>query len=88
MRMRKKPWAGEMIESRSDCVIAQPQQYAGKWNQLADGRQIHVEIGAGKGDYWIAMAHQYPECLWIAIEKDVDCAAIPLRNHWIIPLRT
>ncbi|MBR0385332.1 MAG: tRNA (guanosine(46)-N7)-methyltransferase TrmB, partial [Erysipelotrichaceae bacterium] len=49
-------------------------------NQLADGRQIHVEIGAGKGDYWIAMAHQYPECLWIAIEKDVDCAAIALKK--------
>lgn len=80
MRMRKKPWAEEMIARRSDCVIAAPERYRGTWSRFSRDGSVHLEIGAGKGDYWIAMAHQYPASAWIAVEKDRSCAAIALKK--------
>ena len=79
MRMRKKPWAKDMIASREDCVISQPEKMKGSWNQLGYGHVI-VEIGAGKGDYWINMGHRYPDELWIAVEKNIDAAGIALKK--------
>lgn len=79
MRMRKKPWAKEMIASRTDCVITKPEEMAGKWQSKANGKVV-VEIGSGKGDYWIGMAHKYPDELWIAVEKSEDATAIALKK--------
>ncbi len=80
MRMRKKPWAKDMIASRTDCVISEPEKMAGNWGQFSSNGEVHLEIGAGKGDYWIKMAHQYPETAWIAVEKDINCAGIALKK--------
>lgn len=80
MRMRKKSWSNDMIKSRSDCVISNPDLLAGSWKQFSANGEIHLEIGCGKGDYWLQMAHMYPESCWIAIEKDKDCAAIALKK--------
>ncbi len=80
MRMRKKAWTNDMIEARKDCVVAEPEMYKSTWGQFSQNGEVHVEIGCGKGDYWLQMAHQYPESAWIAIEKDRDCAAIALKK--------
>ena len=80
MRMRKKHWAKDMIAQRTDCVIAAPEEMKGCWRELAADREIRVEIGSGKGDYWISMAHLYPDCLWIAVEKDESCVGIALKK--------
>ena len=77
--MRKKPWAKDMILQRQDCVIANPEEMAGTWRKY--GKQnVVVEIGAGKGDYWINMAHMYPDELWVAVEKNIDAAGIALKK--------
>ena len=78
--MRKKHWAKDMIAQRTDCVIYTPEEMRGNWKSLAPGEEIRVEIGSGKGDYWIKMSHQYPEILWIAIEKDESCVGITLKK--------
>ena len=80
MRMRKKPWAKDMIASRTDCVISEQEKMAGHWSQFSRSGEVRVEIGSGKGDYWINMAHLYPEAAFIAIEKNTDCAAISLKK--------
>ncbi|MGI6608351.1 MAG: tRNA (guanosine(46)-N7)-methyltransferase TrmB [Erysipelotrichaceae bacterium] len=79
MRMRRKPWAEDMIRQRNDCVISDPAALKGKW-KTSGFNTIVVEIGAGKGDYWIQMAEKNPEELWIAIEKNIDAAAIALKK--------
>jgi len=78
--MRKKPWANEMIASRTDCVITDPAALKGSWKQFSVNGEVHLEIGAGKGDYWIQMGNMYPETAWIALEKNYDCAAIALKK--------
>ncbi len=35
-------------------------------------RKIHVEIGSGKGQFITALAKDYPEIQFVAIEKDID----------------
>jgi len=79
MRMRKKPWAHDMIASRTDCVIADPSSMKGRWHAIAPGR-LHLEIGSGKGGYWIAMGHAYSQEGWVAVEKVPDAAAIALKK--------
>lgn len=52
----------------------------GKWRDLLHKEELHVEIGSGKGDYWIKMSDLYPEAGWIGIEKNVNVAAIALKK--------
>ncbi len=79
MRMRKKPWAKDMIQQRTDCIINNPETLKGKWKTFGY-EKIVVEIGAGKGDYWIGMAKNNPDELWIAVEKNIDAAAMALKK--------
>ncbi len=79
MRMRKKPWAKDIINQRTDCVISDPETLKGNWNKF-NYDTIVIEIGAGKGDYWIGMAEKNPDELWIAIEKNIDAAAMALKK--------
>ena len=57
MRMRKLPWAEEFL-AEAEVVVKKPQDNAGKWKQLLACETLHVEVGTGKGDYWIQMAQQ------------------------------
>ncbi len=79
MRMRKKPWAKDLIQQRTDCVISNPETLKGKWKTFGYDT-IVIEIGAGKGDYWIGMGEKNPDELWIAVEKNIDAAAMALKK--------
>lgn len=74
MRTRKLKWAASFLEE-SDIVIKDPKQYQGKWKTLLNRDILHIEIGTGKGDYWIGMSDMYPEIGWIGIEKNESVAA-------------
>lgn len=69
MRIRKRPWHQEILKRDSITYVKDPTQYQGQWKQLLKTDFLHVEIGAGKGDYCINMAKQYPDHGFIAIEK-------------------
>ncbi|MCF0111185.1 MAG: tRNA (guanosine(46)-N7)-methyltransferase TrmB [Erysipelotrichaceae bacterium] len=80
MRMRKKKWAAGLLQERTDVVVADPVQYTGTWKTLIPCEKLHVEIGSGKGDYWIGMAHKYPSDGWIGIERNTDVAGIAVKK--------
>lgn len=80
MRMRKKKWAAGLLEARDDVMIYEPSGLQGKWKTIVLCDVLHVEIGTGKGDYWLTMAHQYPQEGWIGIERNTDVAAIALKK--------
>lgn len=79
MRMRKLPWAEEYLK-RSEIVVQTPAECKGKWSTLVKGARLHLEIGCGKGDYWMQMAKQYPQDAWVAVEKNVSVAGIAARK--------
>lgn len=80
MRMRKLPWAQEYLK-QATIVVQDKEARKGKWKQLLDRDILHVEIGSGKGDYWISMAQVYPQAGWIGIEKDENVAALAVRKY-------
>jgi tRNA (guanine-N7-)-methyltransferase len=78
MRMRKKPWVDTLLVNppnfvRRDCK-ALIDQNKDNFND------VHLEIGSGKGDYWILMSQAHPKDLWIGIEKDDKVAAIAIKK--------
>lgn len=79
MRMRKLPWAEDFLKEQA-IVIKEPQRMVGKWANTLRKERLHVEIGTGKGDYWIGMATLYPDVAWIGIEKNTNVAALAVRK--------
>ncbi len=80
MRMRKKKWADPYLQAHSDFIYEQPENYKGKWKELFNTSDLHVEIGMGKGGYLNQMASMYPESGWVGIEKDRSVAAVAARK--------
>ncbi len=80
MRMRKKKWAEPFLAENSHFVIEDPTLFSGKWKDKLKKEEIHLEIGCGKGDYFIEMSKKYPDTAWIAIEKDRNVAAVAAKK--------
>lgn len=80
MRMRKLPWAEEYIEN-ADVVLHDKEALKGKWKEALACDCLHVEIGSGKGDYWITMGNNHPHCGWVGIEKNTNVAALAVRKY-------
>ncbi len=78
--MRKKKWAEPYLEEHTELVIPDPSLYRGKWRELLECSELHVEIGMGKGGYLNTMAAMYPEAGWVGIERDHSAAATAARK--------
>lgn len=70
MRLRHKPWAAEKLANYPQYVIADANQYKGKWNEeiFSNNNEIHIEIGTGKGRFITEMAKAHPDINFIGIE--------------------
>ena len=72
MRMRKKKHAGERIQACTEYM---------RWNDiLVDGKEVHLEIGCGKGDFICAMAQKFCGINFIAVEKISDVIVTALEK--------
>ncbi|MGN1343859.1 MAG: tRNA (guanosine(46)-N7)-methyltransferase TrmB [Traorella sp.] len=79
MRVRNIPWAKDYLPTQS-CFIENPNELKGKWKEILHTQELHVEIGTGKGDYWIQMSEMYPTIGWIGIEKNTSISALALKK--------
>lgn len=69
MRLRNVKGANDTIE-KSDYIIKDYKKYQGIFKDIfEDNKEIHIEIGMGKGDFIIGMAKKYPNINFIGIEK-------------------
>lgn len=78
--MRKKKWADPWLEAHRDYALDNPVELKGFWHDTLKCSVLHVELGAGKGDYLNNMALMYPEEGWVGIEKDRSAAAVAARK--------
>lgn len=78
MRMRKKKWAVPFIEQYSNIAIALDENSSVL--DTSGYKKILVEIGCGKGDFICGIAKLYPDNLCIAVEKDINAAAVALKK--------
>lgn len=79
MRMRKLKWAADFLNN-CPYLEKEPEKNKGNWKKIIGCEELHVEIGSGKGDYWIEMSEMYPEIGWIGMEKQESVAALALRK--------
>lgn len=82
MRIRKKKWVEPFLEENHPTYIKNPEEHKAMWKKENNLSSLHLEIGAGKGDYWLEMSKAYPEALWVAIEKDPTIAAMAIRKSY------
>ncbi len=88
MRMRNKPWVEAFLANFStEILISDPVTFKGSWHRELACDKLHVEIGTGKGDYWLTMAEQYPSDGWIGIEKERNVAAMALKKSLNVDLK-
>lgn len=70
MRLRKVKNAFETLSDDTKYFVINPKDYRGKWNDVfKNDNPIHIEIGCGKGQFMMGLAHEFPEINFIAIEK-------------------
>ncbi len=80
MRMRRIKWAVDyLLEAK--CLVRDPSNYQGRWKSVLDTKELHVEIGCGKGNYSLNMSKLYREQAYVAIEKNESAAGIAAKKY-------
>lgn len=86
MRQRKVRNADEIFSKNGDVYIPNPSENKGRWlKNIKDDmgkqyKELHVEIGIGKGSFITQMAINNPEVLYIGIEIDKSVMALAIKK--------
>jgi len=68
MRQRKIKNLETKYENYEDLIVYEPAEMKGRWNELAAGKPIYLEIGCGKGKFISELAAREPEHFFVAVE--------------------
>jgi tRNA (guanine-N7-)-methyltransferase len=82
MRMRKKK---NLVPRMERCAAVQVKDgfaLKGKWREslMPQAREVHVELGCGKGRFTVETAAGCPDVLFIAIEKVPDALVVAMER--------
>ncbi|MGN1001695.1 MAG: tRNA (guanosine(46)-N7)-methyltransferase TrmB [Oscillospiraceae bacterium] len=81
MRMRKKPNLLPRMEKTAETLIAAPEEYRGQWRERFPGyRELHLELGCGKGRFTADTAQADPEVFLVALEKVPDAMVVGMER--------
>ena len=70
MRMRKRNNLEPRMEACTAVWVRDPEVRRGSWRSLMPAaRELHLEIGCGKGKFTVEMAELHPDVLFIAVER-------------------
>jgi len=81
MRMRKKKNGEKRMLACADYKIDNPADYKGKWKEeIAEGKDLFLEIGCGKGTFITELAKRNPDKFYIAIEVVPDVIMLAMEK--------
>ncbi len=66
MRTKYRPWAKPYIEEHPEASF--------ELEKLKGMKDLHIEIGAGKGNFILALAAAHEDTFYLAVERNVSCA--------------
>jgi len=78
--MRRKPNLETRLEKCSVVHIAEPELYRGNWLDTFPHRELHVELGCGKGLFTVETAKAEPGILLVALEKTANVMVIAMER--------
>lgn len=91
MRLRYDAKAKLFLAENQDLVILEPKNYKNNWSKTVfmNNNPCFLEIGCGKGEFIIAMAVQYPEINFIALDKYevILRAAVKKLKKLLVPVK-
>ena len=81
MRIRFKPWARQELEE-SSFYILEPEKIKGKWRKKFknSNKELHLELGCGKGQFISNLAIKHPDINYIAIDLVDAMLGLTKRN--------
>lgn len=80
MRLRKRNWSEAVFDKYKEYTVTEFESIKGNWKKELNTDVLHVEIGAGRGDYWHQLAEQFPKRGIVAMEKDFTASSIALKK--------
>jgi tRNA (guanine-N7-)-methyltransferase len=81
MRIRKKPNLIPRMERCAHVQVFEPEQLKGQWKTISGGRkELHVELGCGKGRFTANTAEANPDVFLVAIEKVPDAMVVAMER--------
>ena len=81
MRMRKKPNLVPRMERAGAVLEGEPEHCRGRWLEaVPDCREVHVELGCGKGRFTADFCAHNPEVLLLAVEKVPDAMVMAMER--------
>ena len=81
MRMRKKPNLLPRMERAGAVLEADPERFRGRWLEAFPGcREVHVELGCGKGRFTAETAAQNRDVFLLAVEKVPDAMVMAMER--------
>ena len=84
MRIKFKPWAREELET-SPFYIDNPQEWKNKWKQAFEKeRDIHIELGCGKGSFISQKSYENQDINYIAIDLIDAMLGMAKRNVEVV----
>ena len=88
MRMRKRPNLEPRMEACAAVWIREPEAHRGSWRALMPGaRELHLEIGCGKGKFTVEMAALHPEVLFVAVERVREALVLAMEKALAMELK-
>ena len=79
MRMRRRSNCQPRMERCEAVWIREPEQLQNNWRSLMpEAKELHVEVGCGKGKFTVETAKENPDVLLIAIEKVPDALVVAM----------
>lgn len=81
MRMRKKKNLLPRMERCENYQVKDPFAMKGHWRELMDSaKEVHLELGCGKGRFTAETAAQNPDVLLIAVEMVPDAMVVAMER--------
>jgi len=74
--MRKKPNLPARLERCKGMILEDPTAYCGKWLSTFGGKELHLEIGAGKGKFLVETAKENSDIFFVGIEREEGALVI------------
>ncbi len=89
MRMRKKKNLIPRMDRCAPCHVRDGFALRGRWREalMPGAREVHVELGCGKGRFTAGTAAEHPDVLFIAIEKVPDALVVAMERAMDLGLK-